>query len=222
VRIAGKTIVIEAVASRVLYEDAELLAIDKPEGLSSIPERDVSVPSLQKLLEAARGERLFVVHRLDKEVSGAILFARTAAAHRAMSIAFEERRVSKTYLALAHGAVDDQLIDKPLAQFGSGRMGVRADGKPSQTRVVMRERFATTTLCEAHPITGRRHQLRVHFYAIGHALCGDPRYGDRDVAAKWPRLMLHALRITIEDRTIECAPSKSFQDVLLNSTLVPR
>lgn len=206
--------------SRVLYEDAHLIAVGKPEGIASIPERDLAVPSLQRVLEEARGERLFVVHRLDKEVSGAILFARDAETHRALSLAFESREVHKTYLALAHGAVVDQTIDKPIAQFGSGRMGVKEGGKPSQTKVVVRERYATTTLCEAHPITGRRHQLRVHFYAIGHALCGDPRYGARDTA--FPRLMLHALKIAIGERTIECPPPPSFQEILLNSTLVPR
>lgn len=202
-----------------------MLAVAKAEGVSSIPERDPRAPSVQRALEAERGEKLFVVHRLDKEVSGVLLFARDAATHRTLSMAFEHRRVHKTYLGLAHGALSGNLtIDKPIAEFGSGRMGVDDKrGKASRTEVRVVERFARQTLVEAHPITGRRHQLRVHFYAIGHALCGDPRYGERVEQARWPRLMLHALRLVLPDgATIECPPPASFQDVLLNSTLVPR
>jgi tRNA pseudouridine32 synthase / 23S rRNA pseudouridine746 synthase len=210
----------------ILFEDANVLAIDKPIGLSSIPERDLAVPSAQKVLEAERSERLFVVHRLDKEVSGLLLFARNEQAHRELSIAFEQRKVHKTYLALAHGAIAaGGVIDKPIAQFGSGRMGVHEKkGKPSRTEFEVIERYEEHTLVHAHPITGRRHQLRVHFYAIGHALCGDPRYGDANEQAKWPRLMLHALRITFDGRTIECAPPQLFVDQLarLKSTLLPR
>jgi len=210
----------------ILFEDANLVVVDKPIGLSSIPERDLAVPSAQKLVEAERGERLFVVHRLDKEVSGILVFARDEQTHRTLSLAFEQRRVHKTYLALAHGVLaSDGVIDKPIAQFGSGRMGVHEKkGKPSRTEYSIVERFARHTLVHAHPVTGRRHQLRVHFYAIGHALVGDPRYGDATEQAKWPRLMLHALRITIEGRTIECPPPALFTDQLerLKSTLLPR
>ncbi len=180
---------------------------------------------MQRALEAERGEKLFVVHRLDKEVSGLLLFARDAATHRTLSMAFEHRRVHKTYLGLAHGLLrGDTTIDKPIAEFGSGRMGVdERRGKPSRTEARVLERYQKQTLVEAHPITGRRHQLRVHFYAIGHALCGDPRYGDLTEQAKWPRLMLHAIRLVLPDNvTIECPPPASFQAVLLNSTLVPR
>jgi tRNA pseudouridine32 synthase / 23S rRNA pseudouridine746 synthase len=183
------------------------------------------VPSVQRLLEQERGEKLFVVHRLDKEVSGLLVFARDAATHRTLSMAFEQRRVHKTYLALAHGLIaKDVTIDKPIAEFGSGRMAVdERRGKPSRTEVHVVDRYARHTLLEAHPITGRRHQLRVHLYSIGHALSGDPRYGDLNEQAKWPRLMLHALRVVLPDNvTIECPPPPSFQDVLSNSTLVPR
>jgi RluA family pseudouridine synthase len=215
---------------KVLFEDRDVLAVDKPEGLSSIPERDLSVPSAQKLLEAARGEKLFVVHRLDKEVSGLLLFARNAETHRALSIAFEQHRVEKTYLALAHGVMESErgLVDEPIAEFGSSRMGVHATrGKPSQTEWKVVRSFPESTLVEAHPLTGRRHQIRVHFYAIGHALVGDPRYGTRK-PEPGERLMLHghALSVMLGDRKLElvCEPGESFQRVLerLNSTLDPR
>jgi tRNA pseudouridine32 synthase / 23S rRNA pseudouridine746 synthase len=205
----------------LLHEDRELIAIDKPEGLATIPERDLAVPSAQRLLESARGERLYVVHRLDKEVSGILLFARNGETHRALSMAFEQRRVHKTYLALTHGRIPDDtlIIDRPIAQFGSGRMGVdERRGKPSRTEAEILRRYAAHTLLEAHPITGRRHQLRVHFYAMGHPLVGDPRYGDPVEQARWPRLMLHASRIEVPlpsgSRTIEAAPPKTFSEVL--------
>ena len=210
----------------ILHEDAEIVVVDKPIGISSIPERDLAVPSVQRSLEASRGERLFVVHRLDKEVSGILVFARNEQTHRTLSLAFEQRRVHKTYVALAHGVIKaDGVIDKPIAQFGSGRMGVHEKkGKPSRTEFRVVERYTAHTLVHAHPLTGRRHQLRVHFYAIGHALCGDPRYGDANESTKWPRLMLHALRLELEGRTIECPPPAAFTDQLerLKSTLLPR
>ncbi|MGZ3453679.1 MAG: RluA family pseudouridine synthase [Polyangiales bacterium] len=214
---------------KVLFEDRDMLAVDKPEGLSSIPERDLAVPSAQKLLEEERREKLFIVHRLDKEVSGLLVFARNAETHRALSIAFEQRRVRKTYLAVARGVLEGEegLIDKPIAEFGSGRMGVHETrGKMSQTEWKVIRRLHDATLVEAHPITGRRHQIRVHFYAIGHALLGDPRYGPG--SGNVPRLMLHghALAVTLGEKKIEltCEPPESFQSVVarLNSTLEPK
>jgi RluA family pseudouridine synthase len=209
----------------VLYEDADLLAVDKPEGLSAIPERDLTLPSAQRLLEAARGERLFVVHRIDKEVSGLLLFARHAAAHRDLSIAFEKKEVEKRYLAIAWGALDPKLggrgeVSLPIHEFGSGRMGVDARGKPSITRwervhdshKTSRSEAAdaasgppVTTLLRLSPVTGRRHQLRVHLYALGHALVGDPRYGEHGRNADVPRLALHAheARVKVGGRVLE-------------------
>ncbi|MCS6898329.1 MAG: RluA family pseudouridine synthase [Myxococcales bacterium] len=188
----------------LLHEDADLLAVYKPEGLSSIPERDITVPCLQRLLEARRGERLWVVHRLDKEVSGVLLFARNAAAHRALSLAFERREVEKFYTLLVHGSLVQREgeINLPIAQFGSGRMGVdERRGKPSLTRYTSLERPGGFTLVEAKPLTGRRHQLRVHFYSLGHPIVGDLRYGDRAKQATFPRLMLHARRLIVPHPT---------------------
>lgn len=206
----------------IVHEDQRLLVINKPEGLASIPERDPGVPNVQKILEAARCERLFVVHRLDKEVSGLLLFARDADAHRTLSMAFESRRIEKTYAAVTHGvlAADSGVIDKPIAQFGSGRMGVdERKGKPSRTEWRVVRRRAAHTEVEAHPITGRRHQLRVHFYAIGHPLVGDPRYGDPKEQARWGRLLLHSLRVKIPhpdggECSFEVEPPVSYKVVL--------
>ncbi len=184
----------------ILFEQAGFLAADKPEGIPSIPERDLALPSLVRMLEEERGKKLYVVHRLDKEASGVMLFAKDAAAHKWLNDLFAERRIRKTYLLLAHGIISGESgrIDKPLRQFGSGRMGVDATkGRESVTEFRVRERFSRHTLIEAHPLTGRRHQLRVHFYSIGHPLAGDLRYGDRSLQQGYPRLLLHAWRIEI-------------------------
>lgn len=184
--------------TRVIHEDAELLVVDKPDGIAAIPERDLQVPSLHKLLEAERGERLWVVHRLDKEVSGLLVFARTAEAHRRLSMAFEARRVGKTYLAVVHGRLDGRgEIDAPIHQFGSGRMGVDPRGKPSRTTYEVLGQAAAHSLVTAHPQTGRRHQLRVHFYHRGHPIAGDVRYGEVALQKTIARLMLHARNLEL-------------------------
>jgi RluA family pseudouridine synthase len=184
----------------LLHEDDDLIAVHKPEGLASIPERDLAIPSAQRLLEALRGERLWVVHRLDKEVSGALLFARNAAAHRSLSLSFERREVEKVYTLLVHGDLPpgEGVIDRPIAQFGSGRMGIdERRGKSSLTRYRALRGAGGYTLVEARPLTGRRHQLRVHFYSLGHPVVGDLRYGDRAKQSTFPRLMLHASRLSV-------------------------
>lgn len=181
----------------ILYEDGDLIALDKPDGTASIPGRGPRQGSLLDDLQRVLPGRPFIVHRLDREVSGVILFAKNERAHRALNVQFERREVRKTYLALLAGAVDgDQgVIDRPVRQFGSGRMGVDPRGKPSITEYRVRERFPEHTLVEAEPLTGRRHQLRVHFYSSGHPIAGDMRYGDRALQERVGRLMLHALRI---------------------------
>jgi len=184
----------------VLYENADVVVVDKPEGLASIPERQPQGESLVELLSAERGEKLYTVHRLDKETSGVIIFARNAEAHRWLNRQFERRLVEKAYLALVHGVVaeDGGTIDEPLRQFGSGRIGVDKDGgKASVTEFTVVERYEAFTLVEARPRTGRRHQIRVHLYHLGHPIAGDPLYGEAAMQKEIPRLMLHAQRINV-------------------------
>ena len=206
----------------VLFDSSDLIAVDKPEGLSSIIESDPSKPSIHATLEEMYGERLFVVHRLDKDASGVLIFARHADAHRYLNDLFAERRVHKKYLALSHGRIGDAsgTIDRPIRQYGSGRMGVdEARGKPSLTAYVVLKRFLANTLVEVNPLTGRRHQIRVHLYSIGHPLVGDRRYGEKTCQAAYPRLMLHAQGISFplpsgERLVIESPVPVSFQTVL--------
>ena len=179
----------------ILFETTDLLAVDKPAGLASIPERDATKESLLSILSASIGQKLYVVHRLDKDVSGVIVFAKNADMHRHLNQQFANRTVQKTYLALAHGRLrhNSGTIDKPLRIFGSGRVGVDpARGKPSVTEYAVTERMDAYTLLEAMPLTGRRHQIRAHFFHLGHPLVGDPRYGDKRLQKHFARLMLHA------------------------------
>jgi len=208
----------------ILFENSDVVAVDKPEGLTSIPGSEKGNDTLLALVSQQYPEKLFVVHRLDKDVSGVMLFAKNAAAHKCLNDQFSGRTVKKTYLALVHGVVEksDGSIHKPIRQFGSGRMGVdEVRGKPSTTDFAVVERFPAYTLVKALPATGRRHQIRVHFYSIGHPIVGDSRYGDKEKARPFPRMMLHARSITFrlptgEETTVESPLPESFASVLLS------
>jgi RluA family pseudouridine synthase len=142
------------------------------------------------------------VHRLDKEVSGVMLFAKIAAAHKLLNRQFFKRTINKTYTALVLGFVkeDKGSIDKAIRRFGSGRMGVDdKSGKPCTTNFEVINRREQTTLIRAFPVTGRRHQIRVHLYHLGHPVAGDMLYGDRNLQKTFPRLMLHATKIRFQD-----------------------
>ena len=212
----------------LLYADDDLVVVHKPEGLATIPERRPTGDSLVERLAAQLGQRLWVVHRLDKDVSGVLLLARHPAAHRCLNDQFAARRVTKTYLALVHGRVTagQGKVDLPLRAFGSGRMGVDpARGKPSATDYRVQWREAAFTLLEARPQTGRRHQLRVHLYALGHPIVGDRRYGDTTAQRGYDRLLLHAREVAcrLPSQTPLCVgapPPPSFDRLL--DRLCPR
>jgi tRNA pseudouridine32 synthase / 23S rRNA pseudouridine746 synthase len=184
----------------ILFENNDILAVNKPEGLATIPERDASQECLLHVLSEQCGKKLFIVHRLDKEVSGVILFAKNAEMHKYLNGLFEKRAVNKTYCALVHGIIEEEsgVISKPIRQFGSGRMGVdERRGKECTTTFEVQQRFRDYTLVHVHPLTGRRHQIRVHFYSVGHPVVGDLHYGERSVQKDFPRLMLHAMSIEL-------------------------
>jgi RluA family pseudouridine synthase len=206
----------------ILFENEDVCVVDKPEGLVSVPERRPQGESLVERLSAERGEKLYPVHRLDRETSGVIVFARHAHVHRRLNQQFEHRLVEKAYLALVHGVVieDCGTVDEPLRQFGSGRVGVDPErGKASVTEFSVVERYTSFTLVEARPRTGRRHQIRVHLYHLGHPVVGDPLYGDKAKQRDFARLMLHARRIALslpsgEDLAVEAPIPDSFSAVL--------
>jgi tRNA pseudouridine32 synthase/23S rRNA pseudouridine746 synthase len=183
-----------------LCESEDLLAVEKPAGLACIPGRDIGSPHVLGALQGESGSRLFVVHRLDTETSGVLVFAKTPEMHRWLSLQFQDRLVRKTYTALVHGRPVESSgrIDAPLRIFGSGRAGVDPErGKPSVTEFETLEEMDSFTLLAAYPLTGRQHQVRAHFYSIGHPVTGDRKYGDRAFQMSFPRLMLHSRMIEL-------------------------
>ena len=197
----------------VLHEDAALLAVDKPAGWLVIPGRDPAEPCLRAALEARHGP-LWVVHRLDRGTSGVLVFARTAAAHRALNLQFERGEPRKTYLALVAGApAADFAVDAPIAPARRGRMKTVEPGdprgKPARTAFRVLEAFparagrGALALLEARPESGRTHQIRVHLRAAGHPLAFDPDYGeevpllDAAGAVVLARTPLHAARLEL-------------------------
>ena len=180
----------------VLHMDAELLVVDKPSGLLSVPGKGAHLADcLLARLEAACPGTL-LVHRLDRDTSGVMVFARTRAAQRHLGLQFERRHMSKRYIARVHGHPEAEggVIDLPLIADWPNRPRQMVDhvrGKPARTRWSVLERATEAARVELLPETGRSHQLRVHMAEIGHPILGDPLYFDGAA----PRLMLHAERL---------------------------
>jgi len=165
----------------IVYQDDDLVALNKPSGLLSVPDRfDEQLPSLKKMLKDEFGE-IFVIHRLDRDTSGLIIFAKNADAHRYYSGIFEDRKVEKTYLGLVHGvpAQTEGTIDKPIAPHFTvkGKMMVYRKGKNSITHYNVVEAFGIYSLVEFRIETGRTHQIRVHMQDMGHPIVCDGLYG---------------------------------------------
>lgn len=168
----------------LIYEDAEIIAVDKPAGIPSIPERYEAgcVSALEILRDAHPG--ILAVHRIDKDTSGVLLFCKTEAAFRVLSGRFSRREVRKVYGLLAAGrpGEDGLLCEEPLRLDGDRRHRtvVHRDGKPSVTRFRVLERFRTCSLLEAVPETGRTHQIRVHLAHLGYPILCDGLYGSEE------------------------------------------
>ncbi len=188
-------------APQVLYVDDELLVVDKPAGLLSVPGRgDDKQDCLVSRLRQDFPEAL-AVHRLDMSTSGLLVLARHAEMHRALSRLFETRQVDKQYRAIVDGlpVADEGEIDLPLICDWPNRPRQMVDfkvGKPSLTRYRVLERDAGRhcSLLELTPITGRSHQLRVHLAQLGHPILGDDLYGGATFGRS-PRLCLHAAQL---------------------------
>ena len=181
---------------KIIFEDAHLLVVDKPAGLSVLPdgwEKDSEY--LVKMLEE-ESRKIFIVHRLDKITSGVMVFARDAEIHRALNIQFENHDAQKTYHAIVQGNPkwEEKVAKYPLrANVGHKHRTMVDDknGKPSETWFRVIKRYPESALVEAKPMTGRTHQIRVHAYALGHPLVEDVLYGARDRYG-FPHPMLHA------------------------------
>jgi RluA family pseudouridine synthase len=215
------------VTLRTLAVTPRYAAVDKPPGVAVVPTRTGAPEDCLKAhVQKELGGTIWVVHRLDKDTSGVVLFARDAEAHRALSMAFERGQVKKRYLALVEGRLEKaQTIDAPIAAGRKGRMRVAREGeqgKPSQTRVRALQLFAQASLVEAEPLTGRTHQIRVHLRHVGHPLLADPLYGKAPPVkvgtVEVTRTPLHAawLEVALDGETLkfECPPPADFTAVV--------
>ena len=183
----------------ILYQDDALLVVEKPSGLLSVPGRGADKQDSLTLRVQAEYPDVRNVHRLDMETSGLMVMARGASVHRELSRLFQDRKVSKRYVAIVDGNLKENRgeINLPLITDWPNRPRQIVDhenGKPSRTgfTVVQRNHSENTTRIELRPETGRTHQLRVHTRSIGHAILGDRLYAGASTRTKADRLMLHA------------------------------
>jgi 23S rRNA pseudouridine1911/1915/1917 synthase len=195
------TLAPESIPLKILYEDSDLLVVDKPAGLTVHPAAGhhsgtlvnavlAHVPGLQ----SGEAGRPGIVHRLDKDTSGLIVIAKNAAAHMKLANQFKERSVSKVYIALVHGHLspEEGVIDANIGRHPRDRqrMAVVTEGREAQTGYKVLRYIDNYTLLEVKPRTGRTHQIRVHLAAIGFPIVGDAVYGKN--VDFLPRQFLHA------------------------------
>lgn len=201
---AGKA---RAIERHILFEDRELLVLDKPAGLAVHGGSGLSHGAIE-LLRAARPDlaELSLAHRLDRETSGCLVFTKRRSALRRLHALFRDGAVAKNYLALVHGDWQhgELVLDQPLLtshRRGGERHVVVSDrGKPAKTRVRLSRRLSGYSLVQCQPETGRTHQIRVHLADRGHPIAGDERYGtETDERVPVPRLFLHAQSIGFTD-----------------------
>ncbi|HDL1149743.1 TPA: 23S rRNA pseudouridine(955/2504/2580) synthase RluC, partial [Mannheimia haemolytica] len=190
--------------SQILYEDESMLVINKPSGIAVHGGSGLSFGVIEAL-RALRPQARFLelVHRIDRDTSGILLVAKKRSALRSLHEQLREKVVQKDYLALVRGQwqAHTKVIKAPLLknELASGERIVRVseEGKPSETRFSIEERYANATLVKASPITGRTHQIRVHTQYAGHPIALDDKYGDAEFDSKMKevglqRLFLHA------------------------------
>jgi tRNA pseudouridine65 synthase len=193
---------------QVVYEDADVMAVNKPPGLLTHPSPldPSAATSLVTALRESRGEQLYPCHRLDRATSGVILFAKNKPALAAVNAAFAELRMVKLYLGLVRGWIRESVrVDYPLTLEEPRQRGGALPQQDAVTLVMPVQwyehptpsgRYSTTrlTLCEISPQTGRRHQIRRHFAHLRHPLVGDTTHGDGKLNV-WARLLFHRPRL---------------------------
>jgi 23S rRNA pseudouridine955/2504/2580 synthase len=200
---------IAAAADAVIFEDKHFLVIDKPTGMASHGGSGVSHGAIELLRQARPKEHLELVHRLDRDTSGVLVFAKTRAGLTGLQAAIRANEVTKQYLCLMVGHPRKARFDvnaplqKSILQGGERMVRVSEGGKPSLTFFREVEQFPGSRLMQATLGTGRTHQIRVHAAHIGHPLAGDTKYGDKEANKRFRerglnRLFLHASNMSFE------------------------
>ena len=201
------TVAPEDIPLPVVFEDEHLLVINKPPALTVHPGAgrpsgtlvNAVLARVPGLAGVGSRQRPGIVHRLDKDTSGLLVVAKTPVAYASLSSQVARRTVNRTYLALVHGVLphDERTITAPIGRHPRHRtrMAVVSRGREAITRYRVLERLARYTLVEAHLVTGRTHQIRVHFAHIGHPVAGDPVYAGRPDELGIGRQALHAHRL---------------------------
>ena len=166
----------------ITYENEDFIAVNKEAGILTIPDRhDDTQVSLYKILNQKYG-KIFIVHRLDRDTSGLILFAKNEATHKYLSQLFEQRNIQKYYLGIVRGSMPEKKgsINEPIAEHPvkKGMMAIHKKGKPSLTNYEVLEDYGIYSLVQFEIQSGRTHQIRVHTKSIGHPVVGDEVYGD--------------------------------------------
>ena len=185
----------------IIHADDQVIVLDKPSGLLSVPGKTVGRSDCVELRLRAIHPETLLVHRLDCDTSGVMIFARSKAAQGFLGQEFEQRRSEKTYIARlwGHLSPDQGRVDLPLCTDWPNRPRQHVDhenGRAAQTDWQVLGYEGDTTRVELHPLTGRSHQLRVHMLEQGHPILGDPIYATGS-ALDFPRLMLHAASLSL-------------------------
>ena len=207
----------EDLAFRVVYEDADVVVVDKPAGLvvhpgAGNPRGTLVNGLLRHRPSLAELPRAGLMQRLDKDTSGLMAVGANASSLKRLVADMQARRIERCYLAVVEGIVEaDRRIDLAIGRDRRNRLrqSVRPDGRSAVTHVVVKKRLAAHTLAEARLLTGRTHQIRVHMATVGHPLVGDARYGarrivpagateaDAELVRRFPRQALHAYRLAL-------------------------
>ncbi len=166
----------------ILFENNNCLVVDKPAGMLSVPDRyDATIPNIKHYAKSVLKGAL-MVHRLDKDTSGALLLAKNAESHKYLQTQFEQRRIEKNYIAIIHGTLKQKsgivLAGITKKESSKGIMKISKAGKSSETSYACIERFKHYEYLKLHPKTGRTHQIRVHMAHLGHPIICDPLYGN--------------------------------------------
>jgi 23S rRNA pseudouridine1911/1915/1917 synthase len=213
---------------QIVYENEDYLIVNKPAGLTVHATTARQSGTLANFLlnrypeirGVGEAHRPGIVHRLDRDVSGCMIVAKTAAAYEYLKNQFAERQVSKEYAALVLGVANENAgtINAPIGRNRKGKMAVKKDGLEAITHYEVLGRGKKTTLFKITTETGRMHQIRVHLKYISHPIAGDTLYAPSDAKVKPRRLMLHASRISFADLTgntvsYECPLPDEFKNI---------